>query len=213
MKRGTTIKRVLIGLILPDASTRHRIDCLANRSPTPSHAIASRRSTATSRPAPATWAGMRASVHVKIPNLTADGTEAKAKAVCKLARPRAVRGTVKIKRRAHAHRRRRHRGHLPSKRLFIKERDIIAKLYSGISDLMVEEKKRLLAGGACSIALIPPRPVAAIIKLTAAVVARVACERVPRDPVSRDEPIFWRSPLLLEPDGEARASGASDSFS
>ncbi len=29
----------------------------------------------------------------------------------------------------------------PSKRLFIKERDIIAKLYSGISDLMVEEKK------------------------------------------------------------------------
>jgi len=51
--------------------------------------------------------GMRASVHVKIPNLTADGT-------------------VDIS---------------PSKRLFIKERDIIAKLYSGISDLMVEEKK------------------------------------------------------------------------
>ena len=81
--------------------------------------------------------GMRASVHVKIPNLTADGTEAKAKAVCKPLglsvrgtggehTPIGADGTVDIS---------------PSKRLFIKERDIIAKLYSGISDLMVEEKK------------------------------------------------------------------------
>jgi len=81
--------------------------------------------------------GMRASVHVKIPNLTADGTETKAKAVCKPLglsvrgtggehTPIGADGTVDIS---------------PSKRLFIKERDIIAKLYSGISDLMVEEKK------------------------------------------------------------------------
>ena len=81
--------------------------------------------------------GMRASVHVKIPNLTADGTENKAKAVCKPLglsvrgtggehTPIGADGTVDIS---------------PSKRLFIKERDIIAKLYSGISDLMVEEKK------------------------------------------------------------------------
>ena len=81
--------------------------------------------------------GMRASVHVKIPNLTADGTENKAKAVCKPLglsvrgtggehTPIGADGTVDIS---------------PSKRLFIKERDIIAKLYSGISDLMVEEKR------------------------------------------------------------------------
>jgi creatine kinase len=81
--------------------------------------------------------GMRASVHVKIPNLTADGTETKAKAVCKPLglsvrgtggehTPIGADGTVDIS---------------PSSRLFIKERDIIAKLYSGISDLMVEEKK------------------------------------------------------------------------
>ena len=79
----------------------------------------------------------QASVHVKIPNLTADGTENKAKAVCKPLglsvrgtggehTPIGADGTVDIS---------------PSKRLFIKERDIIAKLYSGISDLMVEEKK------------------------------------------------------------------------
>jgi len=81
--------------------------------------------------------GMRASVHVKIPNLTADGTENKAKAVCKPLglsvrgtggehTPIGADGTVDIS---------------PSSRLFIKERDIIAQLYSGISDLMVEEKK------------------------------------------------------------------------
>ena len=114
---------------------------------------------------------MRASVHVKIPNLTTDGTETKAKAVrrgvlrplpshrwrrgltrrsptpstrhARIAQvckplglsvrgtggehtPIGADGTVDIS---------------PSKRLFIKERDIIAKLYSGISDLMVEEKK------------------------------------------------------------------------
>ncbi len=77
------------------------------------------------------------STQVKIPNLTADGTETKAKAVCKPLglsvrgtggehTPIGADGTVDIS---------------PSKRLFIKERDIIAKLYSGISDLMVEEKK------------------------------------------------------------------------
>eukprot|EP00588_Corethron_pennatum_P035999 CAMPEP_0194346328 /NCGR_PEP_ID=MMETSP0171-20130528/105362_1 /TAXON_ID=218684 /ORGANISM="Corethron pennatum, Strain L29A3" /LENGTH=346 /DNA_ID=CAMNT_0039113435 /DNA_START=19 /DNA_END=1060 /DNA_ORIENTATION=+ len=81
--------------------------------------------------------GMRASVHVKIPNLTADGTETAAKKVCKPLglsvrgtggehTPIGADGTVDIS---------------PSSRLFIKERDIIAKLYSGVQELMVEEKK------------------------------------------------------------------------
>jgi len=81
--------------------------------------------------------GMRASVHVKIPNLTADGTETAAKKVCKPIglsvrgtggehTPIGADGTVDIS---------------PSSRLFIKERDIIAKLYSGVQELMVEEKK------------------------------------------------------------------------
>mmetsp|Transcript_5029 Transcript_5029/g.8274 ORF Transcript_5029/g.8274 Transcript_5029/m.8274 type:complete len:448 (-) Transcript_5029:290-1633(-) len=79
--------------------------------------------------------GMRASVHIKIPNLTADGTEAKAKAVCKPLglsvrgiggehTPIGKDGTVDIS---------------PSARLFIKEKDIIAALYKGIELLMEEE--------------------------------------------------------------------------
>jgi len=81
--------------------------------------------------------GMRASVHVKIPNLTADGTDAKAKAVAKPLglsvrgtggehTPIGADGTVDIS---------------PSARLFIKERDIIAALYKGIELLMIDEKK------------------------------------------------------------------------
>ena len=84
--------------------------------------------------------GMRASVHVKIPKLTADGTDAKAKAICKPLglsvrglggehTPIGADGTIDLS---------------PSARLFIKERDIIARLYEGISQLMEEEKK---AGG------------------------------------------------------------------
>lgn len=80
--------------------------------------------------------GMRASVHIKIPNLTADGTDTKAKEVCKPLglsvrgtggehTPIGADGTVDIS---------------PSARLFIKERDIIAALYQGISDLMEAEK-------------------------------------------------------------------------
>lgn len=80
--------------------------------------------------------GMRASVHVKLPNLTADGTDKKAKAVCKPLglsvrgtggehTPIGADGTVDIS---------------PSARLFIKERDIIAALYTGIENLMVAEK-------------------------------------------------------------------------
>ena len=81
--------------------------------------------------------GMRASVHVKLPNLTADGTDKKAKAVCKPLglsvrgtggehTPIGADGTVDIS---------------PSARLFIKERDIIAKLYQGIELLMEQERK------------------------------------------------------------------------
>jgi hypothetical protein len=81
--------------------------------------------------------GMRASVHVKIPNLTADGTDTKAKQICKPLglsvrglggehTPIGKDGTIDLS---------------PSARLFIKERDIIAKLYQGIKDLMEEERK------------------------------------------------------------------------
>lgn len=79
--------------------------------------------------------GMRASVHVKIPNLTADGTDKKAKEVCKPLglsvrgtggehTPIGSDGTVDIS---------------PSARLFIKESEIIAKLYEGIEKLMAIE--------------------------------------------------------------------------
>ena len=80
--------------------------------------------------------GMRASVHVKIPNLTSDGTDKKAKEVCKPLglsvrgtggehTPIGSDGTVDIS---------------PSARLFIKESEIIAKLYEGIEKLMAIEK-------------------------------------------------------------------------
>ena len=76
--------------------------------------------------------GMRASVHVKIPKLTADGTDKKAKEVCKPLglsvrgtggehTPIGADGTVDIS---------------PSARLFIKESEIIGKLYEGIKQLM-----------------------------------------------------------------------------
>lgn len=81
--------------------------------------------------------GMRASVHVKVPNLTADGTDKKAKQICKPLglsvrglggehTPIGKDGTIDLS---------------PSARLFIRERDIIAKLYEGIRQLMEEEGK------------------------------------------------------------------------
>ena len=84
--------------------------------------------------------GMRASVHVKLPNLTADGTDKKAKEVCKPLglsvrgtggehTPIGADGTVDIS---------------PRSRLFIKERDIISKLYEGIQLLMENEKRAAL---------------------------------------------------------------------
>ena len=79
--------------------------------------------------------GMRASVHVKIPKLTSDGTDKKAKEVCKPLglsvrgtggehTPIGSDGTVDIS---------------PSARLFIKESEIIGKLYLGIENLMAIE--------------------------------------------------------------------------
>jgi creatine kinase len=76
--------------------------------------------------------GMRASVHVKIPQLTADGTDKRAKEVCKPLglsvrgtggehTPIGADGTVEIS---------------PSSRLFIKESEIIGMLYEGIKQLM-----------------------------------------------------------------------------
>ncbi|GMH73913.1 hypothetical protein TrST_g6625 [Triparma strigata] len=82
--------------------------------------------------------GMRASVHVKIPNLTADGTDKKAKEVCKPLglsvrgtggehTPIGSDGTVDIS---------------PSNRLFIKECEIIARLYEGVRLLMKKENPK-----------------------------------------------------------------------
>ena len=80
--------------------------------------------------------GMRASVHVKVPNLTADGTDTKAKEICGPLglsvrgtggehTPIGADGTIDVS---------------PRARLFIKECDIVAKLYQGIKDLMEAEK-------------------------------------------------------------------------
>merc|ERR1712167_415090 len=81
--------------------------------------------------------GMRASVHIKVPNLTSDGSDKKAIAICKPLglsvrgtggehTPIGADGTIDIS---------------PSARLFIKESEIVAALYQGIEDLMREEKK------------------------------------------------------------------------
>lgn len=81
--------------------------------------------------------GMRASLHLQLPNLTADGTETKAKAVCKPLglsvrgawgehTPIGSDGTVDIS---------------PSARLMIEEADIIVALFEGIKLLLSEEKK------------------------------------------------------------------------
>jgi len=80
--------------------------------------------------------GMRASVHVKIPNLTADGTDKKAKAICKPLglsvrgtggehTPIGADGTVDIS---------------PSARMYITEAQIVTALYKGIELLLAEEK-------------------------------------------------------------------------
>jgi len=78
---------------------------------------------------------MRASVHIKVPHLTADGTEAKAKAICKPLglsvrgtggehTPIGADGTIDLS---------------PSARLMITEAEIIGALYQGISKLLVAE--------------------------------------------------------------------------
>jgi len=81
--------------------------------------------------------GMRASVHVKLPNLTADGTDTKAKAIAKSFglsvrgtggehTPIGKDGTVDIS---------------PRARLFIKEKEIVDALFEGLKKLMKEEMK------------------------------------------------------------------------
>ena len=81
--------------------------------------------------------GMRASVHLKIPNLTADGTDTKAKEVAKPLglsvrgtggehTPIGADGTIDIS---------------PSARLMIQENEIICALYQGIEQVIAAEKK------------------------------------------------------------------------
>ena len=80
--------------------------------------------------------GMRASVHIKLPNLTKGGSDAKAKAICKPLglsvrglggehTPIGRDGTVDIS---------------PSARFCIKESEIITNLYKGLRELVQEEK-------------------------------------------------------------------------
>ena len=80
--------------------------------------------------------GMRASVHVKVPNLTKDGTDKRAKEVAKPLglsvrgtggehTPIGADGTVDIS---------------PSARLFIKESAIVQALYDGLKLLLDAEK-------------------------------------------------------------------------
>ena len=79
--------------------------------------------------------GMRASVHIKIPNLTKDGTDAKAKAILKPKglsvrgvggehTPIGADGTVDIS---------------PSARFCITEAEIVTALYKGIVEVMEAE--------------------------------------------------------------------------
>ena len=79
--------------------------------------------------------GMRASVQVKVPNLTKDGTDTKAKEVCKPLglsvrgtggehTPIGADGTIDLS---------------PSARLFIKESEILTALYKGLELLLKEE--------------------------------------------------------------------------
>ena len=79
--------------------------------------------------------GMRASVHVKVPNLTADGTDTKAKAAAKPLglsvrgmggehTPIGKDGTIDLS---------------PSKRLFITEAEIVTKLFNGVKLLLEKE--------------------------------------------------------------------------
>ena len=80
---------------------------------------------------------MRASVHLKCPNLTADGTDKACKAVCKPLglsvrglggehTPIGADGTVDIS---------------PSARFCISEAQIVTALYTGIKNLVAEEAK------------------------------------------------------------------------
>jgi len=81
--------------------------------------------------------GMRASIHIKVPNLTADGTETKAKAICKPLglsvrgvggehTPIGKDGTIDLS---------------PSARLQITEAEIVASLYKGIARLLKAEEE------------------------------------------------------------------------
>ena len=85
--------------------------------------------------------GMRASVHVKVPNLTSDGTDTKAKAAAKPLglsvrgmggehTPIGKDGTIDLS---------------PSNRLFITEAEIVTKLFNGVKLLL---EKEAAAGGA-----------------------------------------------------------------
>lgn len=80
--------------------------------------------------------GMRASVHIKVPNLTADGTDKKAKEICKPLglsvrgvggehTPIGADGTIDLS---------------PSARLCIEEAEIVCALYQGIEALLEQEK-------------------------------------------------------------------------
>merc|ERR1712224_1006567 len=81
--------------------------------------------------------GMRASVHIKVPKLTKDGTDTKAKEICKPLglsvrglggehTPIGADGTIDLS---------------PSARFAIKEKEIICALYEGIKKCLAAEKE------------------------------------------------------------------------
>ena len=101
--------------------------------------------------------GMRASVHVKVPNLTSDGTDAKAKEAAKPLglsvrgtggehTPIGADGTIDLS---------------PSNRLFITEAEIITKLYNGIKLLMEKEAAAAAPAAAAEEAAAPAEEEAA----------------------------------------------------
>mmetsp|Transcript_16042 Transcript_16042/g.18963 ORF Transcript_16042/g.18963 Transcript_16042/m.18963 type:complete len:413 (+) Transcript_16042:66-1304(+) len=96
--------------------------------------------------------GMRASVHLKIPNLTSDGTDTKAKEAAKPLglsvrgtggehTPIGADGTVDIS---------------PSNRLFISEAEIVTKLYNGVKLLLEQEAAAAPAAEAAPVAEAAP---------------------------------------------------------
>jgi creatine kinase len=157
--------------------------------------------------------GMRASVHLRVPNLTADGTEAKAKAVATPLglsvrgtggehTPIGADGTVDIS---------------PSNRLFISEAEIILKLYTGIKLLLEKERNEVVVDSSDTLvgnSETPPAPqlgkdAVAAIKIQSLHRGNETRNKLfPKAPVKKKMPSKKGSFVMDSPKGETPA-GAS----